>query len=63
MPDLRHYHAALETKRVECTSRDVRGVNVLLESLEHFGGRLIRERKARMLWGLTPTLMRCKISQ
>ena len=37
----------LKTKRVECASRDVRGVNVLLESLEHFGGRFIREREGK----------------
>ncbi len=37
----------LKTKRVECASRNVRGVIILLESLEHFGGRLIREREGK----------------
>jgi hypothetical protein len=37
----------LKTKRVERASRDIGGVYVLLESLEHFGGRLIREREGK----------------
>jgi ATP-dependent exoDNAse (exonuclease V) beta subunit len=36
---------------VERASRNVRGVNVLLESLEHFSGRLIRKRKGKNALG------------
>ena len=37
----------LKTKRVERASCNVRGVNIRLEALEHFSGRLVRERECK----------------
>ena len=51
----------VEAKRVKGAGGDVGGVNMLLESLEHFTAAFSENVRARMLWGLTPILMRCRI--